>query len=46
MPPTYSSLVRILAMMTGSSMVSISVESGQREGLSTSVTDPSVRVIL
>ncbi len=46
MPPTYSSLVRILAVMTGSSIETISVGSGQREGLSTSRTLPSVIVIL
>jgi len=35
MPPTYSSLVRMRAVMTGSAMETISVGSGQREGLST-----------
>ncbi len=33
MPPTYSSLVRILAVMMGSSMESMVVGSGQRRGV-------------
>ena len=37
MPPTYSSLVRMVARITGSSIFSISLGSGQREGLSTSI---------
>ena len=37
MPPTYSSLVRILAVMMGSWMRSMVVGSGQREGFSTSM---------
>jgi len=45
MPPTYSSLVRIFAAMTGSRMAAILVGSGQREGLSTSTTLPSVSVM-
>ena len=37
MPPTYSSLVRIVARITGSSTLAISLGSSQREGLSISI---------
>ncbi len=39
MPPTYSSLVRMVAVIMGSSIFSMSQGSGQREGLSTSMMD-------
>src|SRR6184192_1495 len=45
MPPTYSSLVRMVARITGSSTLAISLGSGQRNGLSTSMCSPSVFVI-
>src|ERR1035441_6650599 len=41
MPSTYSSLVRILAVMMGSRMVSMLVGSGQREGLRSEIDLPA-----
>ncbi len=44
MPPTYSAGVRIIAVMTGSSMVAMLPASGSLDGLSISRTSPSVVV--
>ena len=44
MPPTYSAGVRIIAVMTGSSIVLMRPASGSFAGLSISCTTPSVVV--
>ena len=45
MPPTESSLVMIMALMMGSSIISMSLGLGNFAGLSTSMAVPPTRVM-